>query len=137
MIQKTKVIAYIFRKSGQEILVFDHESFPEAGTQVVGGTVEEGEDLKNALSREILEESGLVIAPHELVKLGETTYKRLDREELNHRHYFTVSRDDLPEAWDHIVHSDGEDNEMVFNFFWISIPEAQKRLVGSFGELLR
>ena len=136
MIQKTKVIAYIFRKSGQELLVFDHESFPEAGTQVVGGTLEEGEDFKEALSREILEESGLIISPSELTKLGETLYKRKDREELNHRHYFSISREDLAESWSHVVHSDGEDNGMVFSFFWLSVSEAKKRLVGDFGELL-
>lgn len=46
MNSKKKVIAYFIRlKNNQkEVLVFDHDGMPEAGTQVVGGTLEEGED---------------------------------------------------------------------------------------------
>lgn len=135
MITKTKVIAYIFRGKS-EILVFSHVDFPEAGLQVVGGTVETGEDFPSALSREILEESGLVIAPEELTKIGETVYKRKDREELNHRHYYSITKNDLPDRWKHIVHSEGEDNGLVFEFFWISLVEAITVLDGNFAELL-
>ena len=39
-----KVYAYILRKDdkGKQLLVFDHVNFPDAGTQVPGGTVEKG-----------------------------------------------------------------------------------------------
>lgn len=138
MIQKTKVIAYIFRRisTTQEVLVFSHVDFPEAGLQVIGGTLEEGEDLKAALSREILEESGLVIGPEELTKIGETEYKRRDREEINFRHYYSVTKNDLPDRWKHIVHSDGEDKGLVFEFFWLNFSDARKSLDGNFFELL-
>ena len=123
MIQKTKVIAYIFRRP-EEILVFSHVDFPEVGLQVVGGTVEPQEDFQHALSREILEESGLIIHPHELTKIGETIYKRRDREEINLRHYYSVIKTDLP------------DNGLVFEFFWVSLEEAKRVLDGNFAELL-
>lgn len=136
MKEKTKVIAYIFRKSGSEVLVFDHADFPEAGTQVVGGTLEDGEDFQIALSREILEESGLVIAPSAFRKIGETIYQRKDKPEVNYRHYFSFSSDELLERWSHVVKSDGEDNGMVFDFFWLPVKEAKRILTGNFGELL-
>jgi 8-oxo-dGTP pyrophosphatase MutT (NUDIX family) len=134
--EKLKVIAYIFRNNRSEILVFDHRDIPEAGTQVVGGTVEANEDFNFALSREIKEESGLDIVPGEMTKIGETTYHRQDMPEVNHRHYFEILRTDLPETWEHTVVSDGLDNGMVFEFYWLPINEARDVLVGNFGELL-
>ncbi len=136
MKEKTKVISYIFRNAGREILVFDHADFPEAGTQVVGGTLEAGEDLRVALAREVLEESGLVIAPLAFSKVGETTYHRKDRPEVNFRHYFSYHSENLPDSWSHVVKSSGEDNAMVFDFFWLPIERAKSVLDGNFGELL-
>jgi 8-oxo-dGTP diphosphatase len=136
MKEKIKVISYIFRKNGEEVLVFDHRDFPEAGTQVVGGTVEVGEELPKALVREIFEEAGLVILESDCEKIGETVYFRQDYPEKNLRHYFKVSISNLPDRWSHTVHSDGADNDMVFEFFWLSIKDAKKTLVGNFGELL-
>ncbi|QDK41977.1 NUDIX hydrolase [Bacteriovorax stolpii] len=136
MKEKTKVIAYIFRKGRSEVLVFNHADFPEAGTQVVGGTLEEGEDFKIALAREVLEESGLTIDPSSFIKIGETTYHRKDKPEVNFRHYFSFVSDALPERWSNIVKSDGEDNGMIFDFFWLPIEEAKRVLTGNFGELL-
>ncbi len=40
-----KVYAYITH--GHRLLVFSHRDFPEAGIQVPGGTMEEGEDPKS------------------------------------------------------------------------------------------
>lgn len=136
MKEKTKVISYIFRKNASEILVFDHVNIPEAGTQVIGGTVEANEDLKQALSREIFEESGLQISCEELIKIGETTYRRSDLPEINYRHYYRLDTHGLPERWIHKVKSDGDDNGMDFLFFWLEISLAKSRLVGNFGELL-
>jgi len=136
MREKLKVIAYIFRNNRSEVLVFDHRDIPEAGTQVVGGTVEANEDFKFALSREIKEESGLDILPGEMTRIGETTYHRQDMPELNHRTYFEILSKGLPETWEHTVESSGLDNGMVFEFYWLPINEARDVLVGNFGELL-
>ena len=139
MITKTKAISYIVRdiKGYNELLVFDHEDqFPDAGTQVVGGTVEATEDILSALLREIFEESGLVLNQSDFQKIGETTYQRKDRPEINHRHYYLCKKNDLPETWEHTVVSDGEDNGMIFTFFWLSFDEARQHLTGNFGELL-
>lgn len=139
MKEKTKVIAYIFRRTPDqtlEVLVFAHRDMPEAGIQVVGGTVEPLEDFPQALIREIIEESGLHFEASELKKIGETKYQRKDRPEVNLRHYYEIYTSNLPDSWAHVVHSTGEDNGLVFDYFWLEIPEAKSILTGNFGELL-
>jgi len=138
MKEKAKVIAYIFRmrNNQKELLVFAHRDYPEAGLQVVGGTVEKGEGFGPALVREILEESGLSFLESDFSKIGLTEYHRTDRLEVNHRHYFATMSKELPDKWTHIVSSDGSDNGLLFDFFWLPIHEAQEQLVGNFGELL-
>jgi 8-oxo-dGTP diphosphatase len=139
MKEKTKVIAYIFRtkESCDEVLVFSHHDFPEAGTQVVGGTVEPGEHFEDALLREIKEESGLVFKAQDILKkLGETSYQRKDMAEINLRHYYVLEGGDLPDTWSHTVVSAGLDNSLKFDFFWMAVSQAKKELTGNFGELL-
>ncbi|MGZ3789785.1 MAG: NUDIX hydrolase [Bacteriovorax sp.] len=139
MKSKTKVLAYIFRTQNniQEILVFSHRNFPEAGLQVAGGTVDPGEDLIGALLREIKEESGLSFTAHNIKrKLGETRYQRKDIAEINHRHYFEIDTEGLPDSWAHTVHSTGADNGLVFDYFWLEVFKARSELTGQMGELL-
>lgn len=139
MNKKIKVIAYIKRIQNEQIqiLVFDHRDFPEAGTQVIGGTVDPGEDLVEALLREIFEESGLCFRASDIVtKLGESLYHRQDIPEINHRHYYLINTIDLADSWAHTVHSNGSDNGLVFDYFWLPLKKAKEVLTGNFGELL-
>ena len=57
MLQRNKVYAYITR--GDHLLVFRHVDFPEAGIQIPGGTLEDGEEPDEAVLREAFEETGL------------------------------------------------------------------------------
>ena len=57
MSETTQVIAYITHSD--RLLVFRHTKHPEAGIQVPGGTVREGEALEEAVLREANEETGL------------------------------------------------------------------------------
>lgn len=134
---KSKVLAYILRNNSTEVLVFTHRDYPEAETQVIGGTVDPGEDFVEALLREIFEESGLKLVEADIEKkLGETHYQRKDIPEINHRHYFLIRKNDLPDSWAHTVHSTGADNGMVFEFFWMKTEVAKVSLTGQMGELL-
>lgn len=56
-----KAYGFVLREGaeGRELLVFEHAGLPEAGLQVPGGTVEAGETPREAVAREVLEESGL------------------------------------------------------------------------------
>ncbi len=135
---KFKVIAYILRRKseGFEILVFDHLDFPEAGVQVVGGTVEENEDPKFALIREIKEESGLEYSLNDLQYIGESEYLRKDKPEINLRKYYKILSNNLNENWVHHVASNGEDNGLKFYFYWLTIDQAKEVLTGNFSEFL-
>ena len=139
LLKKKKVICYLLRKNNNdsEILVFDHRDYPDAGTQVVGGTVEDGENLLATMVREIYEEAGIRIKLEDLKKIGNTEYLRKDRHEVNERTYFLLeNQSHLPDYWEHIVKSDGEDNGMVFCFYWISVKRAKSILTGNFAELI-
>lgn len=135
---KKKVIAYFYRTNNgtKEILVFDHLDMPEAGTQVIGGTVENNEDLRNALVREVFEESGIKINQADLNYLGETVYKRKDRDEINERTYFKIDGSRLEDNFTHKVISDGEDSGLIFVYYWLSFEKAKNLLTGNFGECL-
>lgn len=139
MKEKTKVLAYIFRTKNniREILVFTHRDFSEAGLQVIGGTVEGRENFKEALIREIKEESGIDFKTSDILKkCGESVYRRKDMAEINLRHYYELDGGDLRDSWSHTVVSKGCDNSLVFNFFWMTVPLAKLQLTGNMGELL-
>lgn len=136
---KKKVLAYITRKhlGRDEILVFLHRDHPEAGLQVPGGTVDPGEDLVEAILREIFEESGLVFDKADIAQmLGETHYQRKDIPEINHRHYFLIRTKGLAGSWAHTVHSSGADDGLVFLYSWMETNRAKQELTGQMGELL-
>ena len=58
-----KVVAYITReRDGKEqLLVFTHRDYPEAGLQVPAGTVQPNEAAEDALHRELSEELGVLV----------------------------------------------------------------------------
>jgi 8-oxo-dGTP pyrophosphatase MutT (NUDIX family) len=66
-IRKTKVV--IYATWGDRLLVFRQPDFPDAGIQVPGGTVEDGERIEEAAAREFKEETGLA-GQQSLVTLG-------------------------------------------------------------------
>lgn len=100
-IRTAKVYAYITNRD--RLLVFTHTHFPEAGTQVPGGTVDPGEDPAEAVLREAVEETGLdglVVA----ALLGEAEYDlaAFGRAEIAHRRYYhLICPGDPPDAWTH------------------------------------
>ncbi|WP_028400028.1 NUDIX hydrolase [Ectobacillus panaciterrae] len=122
---KKKVYAYVTREKEENIqlLVHTHRDVPEAGVQVPGGTVENGESLEEALLREILEESGLKhIAVEDLVA-DELIYVK-EKDEYQKRYFYHVTlTTDVKEEWSHTIACAGEDNGLVFCYKWIGIEE--------------
>ncbi|ETP68997.1 NUDIX hydrolase [Planococcus glaciei] len=128
---RRKVFAYITRgpEDQKELLVFEHQGEPEAGLQVPGGTIEEGEMLIDALYREVQEETGLPRAVLEFVgKVHKYNYYPDQQEdkvyERNIFHFeYTGERVDY---WEHTIVSDGQDNGRTFMFHWEPVAHCPK-----------
>lgn len=91
---ENKVLAFVTRSDQKELLVHEHVNFPEAGVQVPAGTVEKDEDVKDALFREIYEESGL--EDIELRSyLGKYIYKPEHVEETHERNVYHLISDTM------------------------------------------
>jgi 8-oxo-dGTP pyrophosphatase MutT (NUDIX family) len=135
---KQKVLAYITRAkpNGPELLVFKHRDFPEAGIQVPAGTVNKSENLIDALKREIKEESGIELKSGSLF-LGSFDFIRPDTQERQIRNvYHCPIGNDLPDSWDHSVSGHGEDEHMIFQYYWIPITDAKKSLAVNQGDYI-
>ncbi|MYH67175.1 MAG: NUDIX domain-containing protein, partial [Dehalococcoidia bacterium] len=89
-----KVYGFVLRDGAEEreLLVFEHAGIPEAGLQVPGGTVEGGETPLQAVSREVLEESGLPLG-------GWETATTFEVDGQLWRCYVTTPAMVLPDSW--------------------------------------
>lgn len=138
MNHKIKVYGYLIREQANraQVLVFDHVDFPEAGTQVPGGTVDPGEGLAEAVLREFFEEAG-VDGLTMVRELGVMELIVPERSEVQERHFFHLTTDrDLPEEWVHVVSSGTEDAGLRFRCFWLDVHRAAPLLAGEQGRLL-
>ena len=111
----SKVVPIVLRRPADrtEVLVFTH---PEAGTQLVKGTVEAGELVSAAAVRELAEESGITGAAF-VRDLG--TWEQGPDDQVWHFCEMAVSSA-LPDAWRHRTDDDGGH---VFAFRWHPIAE--------------
>lgn len=137
-ITKYKVLAYITH--GNRLLVFKHPHAPEAGIQIPGGTLEEGETPQKGVLREAYEETGLgnLKINH---FLGETlvSLAPIGRDEINHRYFYhLLCSDQPPETWQHyeMYPSEGSKSSHLFEFFWVDLPNGLPKLVGEQDQML-
>lgn len=135
---KRKVYAYITYR--QRLLVFAHPNEPEAGIQVPGGTLEEGEDPEAGALREAVEESGRTDL--QVVRfLGHVTHDLADRgiDEIHDRYFFHLRcTGEPPERWRHgeLTPSDGSPGPIPFDFFWVQLPDEVPNLIADMGQML-
>ena len=111
---RRRVLAYVTREreGDRELLVFDQEADPGAGTQVPAGRLDPGETLEKGLLRELHEESGIERATI-VRELGSwnTRYE-------NHAFEVRVDGEEAADTWEHVVHGDGDDAGLVFRYRW-------------------
>ena len=98
-------VAFLVDSRGHVLLQHRDEHAPRAANQwgMVGGHVEPGEDFDTAVHREILEETGIVTGPDDLVLWQETEFEYSDDHRSDYRVY--VGRVDLTD--DDIVLGEG------------------------------
>ncbi len=132
-----KAIAYITRDvtGVTELLVFDHdEEYIGAGTQVICGTVENGDSPQDTVIREVAEESGL----ENLVFCGEVDQYQFYGDHARkflRRHVFHLhAKEAVPDRWTHVVAGSGNDQGLNFHHYWISLESAKGRLSGRFDD---
>jgi len=124
--QNQKVYAYITR--AEQLLVFSHVDFPEAGIQIPGGTLEPGELPETGVLREAFEETGLGEL-HLNAYLGcyelQVTEHNLEKHQQRHFYHLQCT-EDVSENWQHheIYPSDGSQAPIMFDFYWLPAAEA-------------
>ncbi|WP_458188711.1 NUDIX hydrolase [Haladaptatus sp. NG-WS-4] len=113
-----KAYAYVTRASTQtELLVFEHAN-QDVGVQVPKGTIEDGEDPRQAVIREVREESGLT--DFESVRSITTdVWEHHEKPKAYRRHFFHLEADESCDEWRHTVTGDGEDEGIVYSYYWI------------------
>jgi len=133
-----KVYAYITQDD--QLLVFRHTHYPEAGIQVPGGTLEPGEDPRQAILREAHEETGLEnldiraylgACQFDLATVGGSGFQM--------QHFFHLTLDGpTPARWRHFEQhpSDGSPAPIEFTFFWVRFPDQVPVLSGGQGALV-
>jgi len=114
-----KVIAYITH--GEDLLVFEEPDFPEAGTQVPGGTLESQELPAAGVMREAAEETGL--RDLRLVRsLGAVQSVAPSGQQVQ-RHFFQLATDDRArQTWDHWESNPSTGGPPIrFRFRWVHL----------------
>lgn len=138
---KNKALAYITRqtKTGIELLIFAHRDYPEAGLQVPGGTLDDGEDPLTGMLREVKEEAGLENFS-QVVLLGETTYVAKGKEEIHARSFFQLTFEEVSKtSFVHTVSVGEEDKGLVFLYRWVplvDLPELAAEMGEMIGEII-
>ena len=130
-----KVVAYITRED--ELLVFRHRDFPEAGLQVPAGTVEEGETPDAAVLREVQEETGL---PHAAVRVKAYLGRRVREAGIqchDQHFYHLLLTANAPDSWLHYETNAGAGEEPIaFMFAWMKLDDPNLCLAGEQDSLL-
>ena len=108
---RERVCVHVLR--GDELLVFDHRDYPEAGTQVPAGGIDPGEAPENAARREVLAETGLQVTGP--IRFLGTSRRRDGRGDDARTSFFeTDAPAGTADSWEHYVAGDGEDRDLVF-----------------------
>lgn len=112
-----KACAYVTR-GDRELLVF--EGPDEDRLQVPKGTVEPDETPREALRREVAEESG-IRALDDVSHLATDVWPRRPSKRYV-RHFYRVPVDDPRDRWTHEVTGDGAEAGSEFEYRWIDLP---------------
>lgn len=120
---RIRVAAYVIRhRRVPELLVFDHVGMSQAGTQVPAGGIHPGEELPQAVLREVAEETGLRTAS----VVGRITVEDKPHPDTRRPRRTTYFHLQAPpttaDAWNHTVRGDGDDLGLTFACRFLPLP---------------
>ncbi|WP_256255642.1 NUDIX hydrolase [Actinomadura madurae] len=118
--------AYVIRhRAAPELLVFDHVGAPQAGTQVPAGGVQPGEDLEQAVLREVFEETGLrTVSVVEQIAAENKPHP--DTRQPRRTTYFHLQAPaTTADTWNHTVCGNGDDADLTFACHFQPLPLKQ------------
>lgn len=119
-----RVAAYVIRQRrlAWELLVFEQAGMPEAGVQIPAGGVRAGETLRQAVLREVAEETGLVALELGVPLQTEDKPHPISGQSRTTTFFVVEAARQTPHAWVHSVLGDGADAAMVFNCRFAALP---------------
>ena len=122
-IRIAKAYAYVTRRAVEEreLLVFKHRDH-DVGVQIPKGTIEPGEHPRDAVVRELAEETGIDDCVGTR-RLATDTWIHPTKPKRYRRHFFHVEVEEDRAEWHHVVTGAGEDDGLVFECFWHSVDE--------------
>lgn len=112
----------IRQRTVPELLVFDHVGIPEAGTQIPAGGVHPGENLEQAVLREVAEETGLsdVSVINRIVVDHRPHPQTQQPRRTTFFHLYAGT--DTPDTWTHRVGGTGDDHGIEFACRFVALP---------------
>ena len=106
------------RGGATELLVHVHQDVPEAGLQVLAGTIDPGEEPAVAAVREVFEEAGLAGA-RMCGLVARYVYEAAWDGSRHDRHVYHLElAAAAPEAWEHVVSAGDADQGLIFCYSW-------------------
>ena len=109
-----KACAYVTRSTG-ELLVFEGPGHD--GLQIPKGTLEPGESPREALFREVLEETGLGTLNGARHLTTDVWTRRRSKRYV--RHFFHATVHEPRDEWTHTVADGGEEHGSEFELYWV------------------
>ncbi|WP_435097057.1 NUDIX hydrolase [Halarchaeum sp. P4] len=128
-----KAYAYVTRRDGAELLVFEPPS--GEGPEVPKGGIEPGEDPAEAVVRELREETGLADA-EVVAAVATDEWPHPSKPKTYRRHFFHVAVADAPDEWVHEVTGGGEDDGLRYTCHWMGSEDAGDALIREQGAYL-
>ncbi len=127
------MLAYVL--SGEHLLVMEQPDGPIRGLHVPYGPIGEDGDIREAVVREVTEQTGLFASINGYLGVAEYDMSNYGPAEVRERHIFQMEAtlDSPTEPWDHLA---GDAAGGVRRFSWVHLDDPGLELEAGHGALL-